>query len=234
MSSAETSDNEAAFYRKRLILSMAIPAIFLFLAWLVFVAGYLFEFSNRGLGILPQTLKGLPGILFSPFAHADLRHLVNNSLPILILGTGLFYFYGEIALKVFAINWILTGLFVWLAGRDAWHIGASGLVYGLASFLFFSGIIRRYFRLMALSLLVVFLYGSMVWGMFPFVPSNISWESHMLGAASGVYLAVRYRHEGPQPPVYEWMEEDEADEADEYDEDEDDETPSLQPGSCRP
>lgn len=208
------SDTEAAFYRKRLLLSMAIPAIFLFIAWLVFALGYLFEFSNRGLGILPQTLRGLPGILFSPFAHADLKHLFNNSLPILILGTGLFYFYGEIALKVFSINWMLTGLFVWLAGRDAWHIGASGLVYGMASFLFFSGIIRRHFRLMALSLLVVFLYGSMVWGMFPFVPANISWESHMLGAVSGIYLAVRYRHEGPQPPVYEWLDEDEDEDKD--------------------
>lgn len=220
------SDTEAAFYRKRLLLSMAIPAIFLILAWLVLAAGHLFEFSNRGLGILPQTLRGLPGILLSPFAHADLKHLVNNSLPILILGTGLFYFYGEIALKVFAINWILSGLFVWLAGRDAWHIGASGLVYGLASFLFFSGIIRRHFRLLALSLLVVFLYGSMVWGMFPFVPSNISWESHMLGAVSGVFLAVMYRHEGPQPPVYEWLDEEEDEDAEaeaETDADADDE-----------
>ncbi len=204
------SDTEAAFYRKRFFLSMAIPAIFLFIAWLVFVVGHLFEFSNRGMGILPQTIRGLPGILISPFAHGDLKHLVNNSLPILILGTGLFYFYGEIALKVFSINWILTGFFVWLAGRDAWHIGASGLVYGMASFLFFSGIIRRHFRLMALSLLVVFLYGSMVWGMFPFVPSNISWESHMLGAVSGVFLAVMYRHEGPQPPVYEWLDEEDT------------------------
>ncbi|MFO7573959.1 MAG: rhomboid family intramembrane serine protease [Bacteroidales bacterium] len=211
------SDNEAAFYRKKLLLSMAIPAIFLILAWLVFAAGHLFGFSNRELGILPQTLRGLPGIFLSPFAHADLKHLVNNSLPILILGTGLFYFYGEIALKVFTINWILTGLFVWLAGRDAWHIGASGLVYGMASFLFFSGIIRRHFRLMALSLLVVFLYGSMVWGMFPFVPANISWESHMLGAVSGVFLAVMYRHEGPQPPVYEWLDEDEDEDAEDED-----------------
>jgi membrane associated rhomboid family serine protease len=218
----EMSDSEAAFYRRKLLLSLAIPAIFLFLAWLVFAAGHLFEFSNRGLGIFPQTLRGLPGILLSPFAHADLKHLVNNSLPILILGTGLFYFYGEIALKVFAINWILTGLFVWLAGRDAWHIGASGLVYGLASFLFFSGIIRRHFRLLALSLLVVFLYGSMVWGMFPFVPSNISWESHMLGAVSGVFLAVMYRHEGPQPPVYEWLDDEEDEDADDEADDEDD------------
>jgi membrane associated rhomboid family serine protease len=98
---------------------------------------------------------------------------------------------------------------VWLAGRDAWHIGASGLIYGLASFLFFSGIIRKYFRLVALSLLIVFLYGSMVWGIFPNIYKNVSWESHMLGFISGIILAVAYRKEGPQEPVYEWMEEEE-------------------------
>ncbi len=110
-------------------------------------------------------------------------------------------------MKITAWTWFLTGLFVWLAGRDAWHIGASGLVYGLASFLFFSGIIRRYFRLIALSLLIVFLYGSMVWGIFPDIYKNVSWESHMLGFASGIILAIWYRKEGPQEPVYEWMEE---------------------------
>ena len=98
---------------------------------------------------------------------------------------------------------------MWLAGRAAWHIGASGLVYGLASFLFFSGIIRRYFRLVALSLLIVFLYGSMVWGIFPGVYQNVSWESHMVGAFSGVILAILYRKEGPQQPKYEWMDDDE-------------------------
>ncbi len=101
----------------------------------------------------------------------------------------------------------LTGILVWLAGRSAWHIGASGLIYGLASFLFFSGIIRKYFRLVALSLLIVFLYGSMVWGIFPNVYKEVSWESHMLGFISGIILAVVYRNEGPQKPVYEWPDE---------------------------
>ena len=210
------SDTEAAYYRKRLLLSMAIPGLVLFLAWMVYAAGLLFELRLNWLGIYPLSLKGVPGIFFSPFIHGDLKHLVNNSLPLLILGTGLFYFYGEVSFKVFLLNWLFTGLMVWVAGRESWHIGASGLVYGMAFFLFFSGIIRRYFRLMALSLLVVFLYGSMVWGMFPFQPANISWESHMLGAVAGIFLAVFYRHEGPQPPVYEWLDEDE-DEEDEVD-----------------
>jgi membrane associated rhomboid family serine protease len=201
---------EGAFYRKKLLLSMIIPGIFIFFMWLVKIVEVLFELDFTGFGIFPLTGKGLPGIIFSPFIHADFKHLFNNSLPLFFLSVALFYFYSEVALKVFIWTFFITGILVWVAGRDAWHIGASGLVYGLASFLFFSGIIRRYFRLIALSLLIVFLYGSMVWGIFPGVYRNVSWESHMLGFFSGVVLAVVYRKEGPQRPVYEWMEEDEA------------------------
>jgi membrane associated rhomboid family serine protease len=121
-----------------------------------------------------------------------------------------FYFYSEVAVKVLFWTYLLTGFFVWIAGREAWHIGASGLVYGLASFLFFSGIIRRYYRLIALSLLIVFLYGSMVWGMLPDLYKNVSWESHMLGFISGIILSVWYRNEGPQRPVYDWLDEEDV------------------------
>jgi membrane associated rhomboid family serine protease len=171
----------------------------------------LFEIDLSRFGIYPLTVQGLPGILFSPFIHADFHHLFNNSLPLFFLSIALFYFYSEVAVKVFISTYFITGLLVWIAGREAWHIGASGLVYGLASFLFFSGIIRRYFRLIALSLLIVFLYGSMVWGLFPGVYKNVSWESHMLGFFSGVFLAVSYRNQGPQQPVYEWMEDEDDD-----------------------
>ena len=199
--------SEDAFYRKKLLLSIIIPGIFISLMWLVKIIEVLFEIDFSGFGIYPLTVRGLPGIIFSPFIHADINHLFNNSLPLFFLSVALFYFYSEVAMKVFTWTFFLTGLFVWIAGREAWHIGASGLVYGLASFLFFSGIIRRYFRLIALSLLIVFLYGSMVWGIFPGIYKNVSWESHMLGFFSGVVLAVWYRKEGPQRPVYEWMEE---------------------------
>jgi len=202
--------NEGAFYRKKLLLSMIIPVIFIFFMWLVKIVEVLFELDFSGFGIFPLTVNGLPGIILSPFIHADFNHLFNNSLPLFFLSVALFYFYSEVALKVFAWTFFLTGLFVWVAGREAWHIGASGLIYGLASFLFFSGIIRRYFRLIALSLLIVFLYGSMVWGIFPGIYKNVSWESHMLGFFSGVVLSVWYRKEGPQRPVYEWMAEEET------------------------
>jgi membrane associated rhomboid family serine protease len=207
LASDETS--ERAFYRKKFLLSMIIPGIFIVIMWLVKIIEVLFELDLTGLGIYPLTARGLTGILLSPFIHADFNHLFNNSLPLFFLSIALFYFYSEVALKVFIWTFFLTGLLVWIAGRDAWHIGASGLVYGLASFLFFSGIIRRYFRLIALSLLIVFLYGSMVWGLFPGIYKNVSWESHMLGFFSGVILSLWYRKEGPQQPVYEWMNEDE-------------------------
>jgi membrane associated rhomboid family serine protease len=200
---------EGAFYRKKLLLSMIIPGIFIFFMWLVKIVEVLFDLDFTGFGIFPLTAKGLPGIVLSPFIHADFNHLFNNSLPLFFLSVALFYFYSEVALKVFVWTYFITGALVWIAGREAWHIGASGLVYGLASFLFFSGIVRRYFRLIALSLLIVFLYGSMVWGLFPDIYKNVSWESHMLGFFSGVVLAVIFRKEGPQRPANEWIEEEE-------------------------
>jgi membrane associated rhomboid family serine protease len=201
--------SEGAFYRKKFLLSIIIPGMFVIVMWLVKIVEILFELDLSGFGIYPLSARGVPGIIFSPFIHADFKHLFNNSLPLFFLSTALFYFYSEVALKVFILTFFLTGLLVWIGGRDAWHIGASGLVYGLASFLFFSGIIRRYFRLIALSLLIVFIYGSMVWGLFPGVYKNVSWESHMLGFFSGIVLAVIFRKEGPQQPVVEWMDEEE-------------------------
>jgi membrane associated rhomboid family serine protease len=211
---------EGAFYRKKLLLSMIIPGTFIFLMWMVKIIEVLFEIDLSQFGIYPLKANGLSGIIFSPFIHADFKHLFNNSLPLFFLSVALFYFYSEVALKVFTWTFFLTGFLVWVAGREAWHIGASGLVYGLASFLFFSGIIRRHFRLIALSLLVVFLYGSMVWGIFPDLYKNVSWESHMLGFISGVGLSVWFRNEGPQRPLYEWMDDDDESELEKSENDE--------------
>jgi len=197
------------FFRKKLLLSLFIPGLIVFFMWLVKSVELLFGADLSHLGIYPLEVKGLPGIFLSPLIHDDFKHLISNSIPLIVLGTGIFYFYSDVAVKV--VLWIcfLTGLFVWFVGRDAWHIGASGLVYGFASFLFFSGIIRKYFRLIALSLLVVFLYGSMIWGMFPDFYVNVSWEGHSMGFVSGILLAIWFRNDGPQPPVYEWMTEEE-------------------------
>jgi membrane associated rhomboid family serine protease len=201
--------SEAAFYRKKFLLSIIIPSIIVLFMWLVKISETIFEVDLTRLGIFPLEVKGIPGIILSPFIHENFRHLLNNTLPLYMLSVALFFFYSEIASKVLSWTWVFTGLLVWFGGREAWHIGASGLVYGLASFLFFSGIIRRYYRLVALSLLVVFIYGEMVWGIFPGVYQNVSWESHMLGVVSGIILAIWYRKEGPQIPVADWTEEEE-------------------------
>ena len=210
--------SEEAFFRKKLLISLIIPGLLVFVMWFTKILEILFEIDLFRLGIHPLMADGLAGIIFSPFIHADFRHLFNNTLPLFFLSVALFYLYSEVALKVFIFNWILTGILVWFAGRSAWHIGASGIIYGLASFLFFSGIIRKYFRLVALSMLIVFLYGSMVWGIFPGLYENVSWESHMLGFFSGIVLAIFYRNEGPQIPVYEWMDEEETSEEKEAEE----------------
>ncbi|HVN58152.1 MAG TPA: rhomboid family intramembrane serine protease [Bacteroidales bacterium] len=200
--------NETEIFRKKFFLSLVVPGIFVFILWLIKILEMLFEKDLSFLGIYPLELKGLPGILFAPLIHENFRHLLSNSVPLLLLGSGLFYFYSEVALKVSGWIYLLTGVFVWLGAREAWHIGASGIVYGLASFLFFSGIIRKYYRLVALSLLVVFLYGSMIWGMVPELYRDVSWESHMMGFVSGIIMAIAYRKEGPQDPVIEWMKDD--------------------------
>ncbi|MGE5406230.1 MAG: rhomboid family intramembrane serine protease [Methanosarcina sp.] len=205
------SDPERDFFRRKLLLSMIIPGTFVFIMWLVKIIEVLFGLDFSRGGIYPLEIKGLQGIIFSPFIHENFGHLFNNSLPLFFLSVALFYFYSEVAVGVFTWTFFLTGLLVWVGGRAAWHIGASGLVYGLASFLFFSGIIRRHLRLIALSLLIVFLYGSMVWGLFPGVYQNVSWESHMLGFFSGIVLSIFYRNRGPQRPVYEWLEEEDGD-----------------------
>lgn len=202
--------DEKRFYRRKFFLSTLIPGIFVILMGLCKAVEIIFDLDLTRLGIYPLTWEGLPGIITSPFLHSDLRHLFNNSLPLFFLAVALFFFYSEVALKIFSLTYLSTGLLVWLGGREAWHLGASGIVYGLASFLFFSGIIRRYYRLVALSLLIVFLYGEMVWGIFPGVyGQSVSWESHMLGTISGILLAVIYRKEGPQMPVKVWDDEEE-------------------------
>ena len=205
------TSEEAKFYKKKALLSAFIPFIFIFLMWMTKIIEKLFNIDLYLLGIHPLAVNGLAGIIFSPFIHADFNHLYNNSISLFLLSLALFFFYSEVALKVFINIWIFSGILVWIAGRESWHIGASGIVYGLAAFLFFSGIIRKYFRLVALSLLIVFLYGSMVWGLFPEIYKNVSWESHMLGFFSGIMLAIYYRKEGPQEPVHEWLLEEEAD-----------------------
>ncbi len=184
--------------------------IFLVTIWVVKYIEIKFGLSFAHFGILPMELSGLKGILAAPLIHGDLQHLYHNSVPFVILSLGVIYFYGEVSDKILLYSYLGTGILVWFFGRPSFHIGASGVVYALASFVFFSGLIRRHAQLIAVSLLVVFLYGGMVWGVLP-VSAEISWESHLLGAIMGLILAVVYRKMGPQRKKYDWeLEEEEA------------------------
>lgn len=196
--------------------SMVFPGLLLLTLWMVKLIEVGFQISFAEYGLQPQTLSGLRGILFSPFLHADWAHLSANSIPLFLLSAGLFYYYGKKAGTILLLSWFVTGLWVWIFARDTGiHIGASGVVYALASFHFTGGLLRREPRMMAFSLLVVFLYGGLLWGVIPdFYPGkNISWESHLLGGIAGIVLAFAYRGEGPQRKVYHW---DESDEEIEY------------------
>lgn len=186
------------------------PLIILLIMWAVFLADYLFPIRLAQYGILPREKSGLLGILFSPLLHStkDFSHIINNSPPFLILGWALFYFYRKIAWQILTLSWLVAGLFVWIAARSSFHIGMSGVIYSLAFFLFFSGVFRRELKLMAISLFVVFLYGGMVWGIFPGEP-GISFEGHLFGALVGVILAYYYQKEGAtfKKKIYNWEKE---------------------------
>ncbi|NLZ72724.1 MAG: rhomboid family intramembrane serine protease, partial [Bacteroidales bacterium] len=141
------------------------------------------------------------GIFAHTLIHNSFKHLFANTFPLFFLSWCLFYFYREIASYIFFFLWILGGIITFLIGKPGWHIGASGLIYGLAFFLFFSGIIRKHIPLIAISLLITFIYGGLVWNMIPFfAKSTTSWEGHLSGAIAGIVLAVLFRHNGPQKP----------------------------------
>ena len=145
--------------------------------------------------------RGVTGILAHPLIHSGFSHLLANTIPLFFLSWCLFYFYREIAGKIFVLIWLGAGLLTFIIGKPGWHIGASGLIYGLAFFLFFSGILRKYVPLIAISLLVTFLYGGIIWHMFPyFSPANMSWEGHLSGGIMGVLCAFAFVNHGPQRP----------------------------------
>ena len=182
------------------------PLLLLTVMWLVFWADHLFGLIDfYKFGVRPQEVSSLKGILFMPLIHSknEIEHIINNSMPIVVLLGAVVYYYRAIALRVFVFSWLLTGLGVWFFAENAfsYHIGMSGVIYALAGFLFTSGVVRKYLPLQGISLFVAFVYGSMIWGIFPIEP-HISWEGHLMGLLSGVLLAVVYRKRGPQSPKY--------------------------------
>lgn len=187
--------------------ALFFPLVLVGLMWAVFGLEYLIAIDLRFLGILPRTPQGLLTVVTAPFIHGGIEHLLSNSLPVFILTFLLYANYQRLFFKVMSLSVLITGFWVWVGARDSYHIGASGLIYALSAFLFFSGMLRKHYRLVAVSLIVVFLYGSMVWSVLPFewVAENISWESHLFGAVSGFLLALNYRSVAVfRPRKYSW------------------------------
>ncbi len=185
------------------------------LIWTVFWVEVRFHVNLNDLGIYPRKLSGLKGILLSPFIHGSIEHLYNNTIPLAILTASLFFFYRSIAFKVLLWGMLISGLIAWTIGRPSYHIGASGAIYLLASFIFFKGVISRHYRLVALSLIVVFIYGSLLWYIFP-VKDEISWEGHLGGFLTGLFLALVLKAHIPEIRKYAWEKEDFNEEEDEF------------------
>ena len=178
-------------YDKKLSYYIFYPLLMVFLMWLIFWVEDTFHLNFNRYGIYPRRWTGLRGIVFSPFIHAGFSHIFNNSIPLFVLLSFLFYHYRRIAWRILFWGFLLTGLLTWIIGRPSYHIGMSGINYMLIAFLFFSGVLIGYYRLVAVSLIVVFLYGSLIWFMFPIV-KQMSWEGHLSGFIIGLFLAVIY------------------------------------------
>jgi len=181
------------------------------LIWLIWIIGELLPLELWQYGIYPGRYESLPGVLTAPLIHGSLSHLSSNSLPILVMLTILFYAYPRSSLIVLITLYIGSGLIVWVIARPAWHYGASGLTHGLMFFLFTVGVLRRDAMAAAFAMIVFFLYGGMVWGIFPRDP-HISFEYHLAGAILGVVLAFVLRNYDRKPPIkhYDWEDEDEG------------------------
>ena len=185
-------------------LALKVSLCFVLLIWIVALLDWGLELDLTRFGVRPGSLSGVPGGLVAPLLHGDFSHLISNSLPLLVLATGMLYLYPQSSFKVIPAVYLGPGFAVWLFGRPTLHIGASGLIYGLAMYILVSGVIRRDTRAVSASMLVFFLYGTLLWGLLP-SHSNISWETHLIAALIGLVLAVFFRRiDVPLRKRYDW------------------------------
>jgi len=189
-------------------LALKIALSLVGLLWLILIVDNVLGLGLTRLGLRPRHLEGLIGIFTAPLLHGGAEHLFSNTLPLCISLTTLLYLYPRSALRVIPFIWVGSGLLAWMIGRPSLHFGASGFVYGLLAYVFISGLLRLDMRSVAVSVMVWFLYGSMIWGVLPIRP-NMSWELHLGGAILGVVLAILYRRWDVTPVKrYTWEDDD--------------------------
>jgi len=177
--------------------AIIVPSRMVFLMWAVFTFEITFGINLGVFGILPREPLGLIGVFTAPLIHGNVIHLSSNTLPFLFLGTTLFFFYYPIASRVFYLCYLGSGILVWIFARSSFHIGASGVIYGLASFLIFYGFFRKDFKSLFISTVIIFFYWSLFYGILP-TQSGVSWESHLLGGIVGFIGAMHFgRRKGP-------------------------------------
>lgn len=191
---------------KLFINALKNPLYILLIMWVLKTLEIFAGVSFAQWGIYPRYSSGLWGIITGPFIHGSVGHLINNSIPFFVTGVIIFYFYRKVAYAAIPMIWLLTGFLVWLFGKSAFHIGASGVVYGMVSFIFWAGIFNRDRRSIVLALIILFLYSGMFYGVLPNQP-NVSWESHLLGGIVGILTAYLFKQK-PEPPQ-DWEEEEE-------------------------
>lgn len=195
--------------QKQLFSAFLISALVVGLMIFIHLYGYFFSKDFTAYGIEPRTLSGLWGIISAPFIHGSFQHLFSNVPPFFVLMAGILYYYKDISAKVILSILLLTNTWVWLFARHSVHIGASGILYGFAFFLFFSGILRKNKNALRISLAVALFYGGLVQGIFPTEP-HISWESHLCGAIAGTFVAYITRNQGPPADPSYWQNEQEV------------------------
>jgi len=195
------SDQARDNFRLAARLSLGFVAVL----WLIPTLGWGLELER--FGVRPRQWSGLPGILFAPMLHAGFMHLIANSIPLVVLGTTMLLLYPTAAFRVLPALYLGPGMAVWLFGKEGVHVGASGLVYGLVGYIFVAGLIRRDRRAIAASMLVAFMYGTLIWGVLP-IRVGVSWETHLAAALIGVSMAIMLRNrDNPRRARYSWEDE---------------------------
>ncbi len=187
----DAATDELEDYQAHFGYSFLPGALFAGLLALISLLTYLTHANLTWLGVLPRNFFGLIGVVTSPLIHSGLLHLLSNAFPLVLLSGFILFLHRRIATRVFLLVYVLSGLLTWLIGRQAYHVGASGIVYGLAGFLLFNGFLRQNRGAMAVSLAVLFLYSGLFYGLFP-NEEQVSWEGHVAGLVAGFVAALVY------------------------------------------